>query len=134
MTDDQITKPDSVLDIHEMQLLAVDIRVGDRDRLTDLPAVRDLLYEAARAGGATILGEEFVSFPNGALTGVLVLAQSHLSIHTWPELHLANIDLLSYGTLRADAMIDILTSGLRARAINVTRLVREVPRLIGALP
>ena len=38
----------------------------------------------------TVLADEFYVFPNGAVTGVLLLAQSHLSIHTWPELLLAN--------------------------------------------
>ena len=48
-----------------------------------------------------MLAERFCVFPNDAVTGVLVLAQSHLSIHTWPELSLANVDLLSYGDVRA---------------------------------
>ena len=69
-----------------MRLYTMDAWVSDPAVLTDEPTLRAALYAGARAGGAVVLGEEFCIFPNGAVTGVLVLAQSHLSIHTWPEL------------------------------------------------
>src|SRR3954451_15051493 len=114
-----------------MRLHAADIWVEDGDILTRPDDVRDIMLAAAAAGGATVLGEQFVSFPHGAFTGVLVLAQSHLSIHTWPELRLANVDLLSYGTLGADAIIDTIARGLGAESIQtevVTRGVARAPR------
>ena len=64
-----------------------------------------MLHAAASAGGATVVGEEFYAFPNGAVTGVLLLAQSHLSIHTWPELALANVDLLTCGDIDGDIVL-----------------------------
>jgi S-adenosylmethionine decarboxylase len=115
----------------EMRLHAADIWVEDGSVLTRCDEARDVMFAAAEAGGATVLGEQFVSFPNGAFTGVLVLAQSHLSIHTWPELRLANVDLLSYGTLGADAIIDTIARGLGAESIQtevVTRGVARPPR------
>ena len=63
--------------------------------------LRSGLYAAADAGGVRVIGEAFHVFPNGGVTGVLLLAQSHLSIHTWPELMAANVDLLSYGDVDA---------------------------------
>jgi S-adenosylmethionine decarboxylase len=115
----------------EMRLHAADIWVEDGAILTERDAVRDIMLAAAEAGGATVLGEQFVSFPNGAFTGVLVLAQSHLSIHTWPEMQLANVDLLSYGTLGADAIIDTIAQGLGAASVEtevVRRGVAPAPR------
>jgi S-adenosylmethionine decarboxylase len=115
----------------EMRLHATDIWVEDGAILTERDVVRDVMVAAAGAGGATVLGEQFVSFPNGAFTGVLVLAQSHLSIHTWPELKLANVDLLSYGTLDADAIVDTIARGLGAASVQtevVTRGVARSPR------
>ena len=50
-------------------------------------------------------------FPNGAVTGVLLLAQSHLSIHTWPELALANVDLLTCGDIDGDVVLGRSASG-----------------------
>ena len=89
--------------------------------------MRATLYAGALAGGATVLGEEFCVFPNGAVTGVLVLAQSHLSIHTWPEFSLANVDLLSYGDLSGDV---VLRDRLRRLDVERTSLT-TIPRAIG---
>jgi S-adenosylmethionine decarboxylase len=66
-------------------------------------------------------------FPNGAVTGVLVLAQSHLSLHTWPELSLANVDLLSYGDVRGDAVM----GEIRVHLAVVRAAVTCVPRAVG---
>lgn len=80
-----------------MRLYTLDARVRDSAVLVDRGELRAVLYAAAERSGARVVGETFHVFPNGAITGVLLLAQSHLSIHTWPELLLANIDLLTYG-------------------------------------
>ena len=117
---------DATDDSFEMRLHTADVWVADDAILTRRDAVRDILRAAADEGGATVLAEEFVSFPNGAFTGVLVLAQSHLSIHTWPELSLANVDLLSYGELPGEAMIDSIARSLGAEAVNTSCLKRGV--------
>jgi S-adenosylmethionine decarboxylase len=109
-----------------MRLYTMDAWVSDPAVLTDEPELRDMLYAGARAGGATVLGEEFCVFPNGAVTGVLVLAQSHLSLHTWPELALANVDLLSYGDVRGD---DVLAE-IQARLVVERAVVACVPRAV----
>ena len=104
--------------------------------------LREILLAGAEAGGATVVGEEFHVFPNGAVTGVLVLAQSHLSIHTWPEFALANVDLLSYGHVRADEVLRVDLRGARRRArvrqldcpsrlAERDRIVREVAAAVG---
>ncbi len=110
-----------------MRLHALDAWVRQPSILTDGDTVREILYAGARAGGATVLGEKFCVFPNGAVTGVLVLAQSHLSIHTWPEFGLANVDLLSYGSLRGEDVLDAICKRLDVERISLTC----VPRAIG---
>ena len=59
-----------------------------------------------------MVGEAFHVFPNGAVTGVLLLAQSHLSIHTWPELRLANVDLLTYGDVDGELALAVVRERL----------------------
>jgi len=110
-----------------MRLYTMDAWVSDPAVLTDEPTLRAALYAGARAGGAVVLGEEFCIFPNGAVTGVLVLAQSHLSIHTWPEFSLANVDLLSYGSVRGEDVLDAICERLDVERVSVTC----VPRAIG---
>jgi S-adenosylmethionine decarboxylase len=112
--------------IERMLLHALDAWVGDAAVLTDAERVRAALYAGADAGGATVVGEEFHVFPNGAVTGVLVLAQSHLSIHTWPEFALANVDLLSYGDLRAEEALDVICARLGAIRSRVTCIARAI--------
>ena len=109
-----------------MRLYTMDAWVSDPAVLTDEPLVRDALYAGARAGRAVILGEEFCVFPNGAVTGVLVLAQSHLSIHTWPELALANVDLLSYGEVDGDSVLGVIRKRLGVARASVTCVPRAV--------
>jgi S-adenosylmethionine decarboxylase len=110
-----------------MRLHALDAWVRRPSILTDGDTVREILYAGAEAGGATVLGEKFCVFPNGAVTGVLVLAQSHLSIHTWPEFGLANVDLLSYGSLRGEDVLDAICERLDVERVTLTC----VPRAIG---
>jgi S-adenosylmethionine decarboxylase len=112
--------------VETMRLHALDVWVRDAAVLTDAVKLRTALYAGAEAGGATVLGEEFCVFPNGAVTGVLVLAQSHLSIHTWPEFALANVDLLSYGDLRAQSVLDVISAALDAARSRVTCIPRSI--------
>lgn len=110
-----------------MRLHALDAWVRRPEVLADLSCIRDALYVAARAGGAKVVGDAFHVFPNGAVTGVLLLAQSHLSIHTWPEHALANVDLLSYGDVNGDDVTRALCELLDVERAAVT----AVPRAIG---
>jgi S-adenosylmethionine decarboxylase len=112
--------------VRTMRLYTMDAWVYDPAVLSDEPRLRAALHAGARAGGATVLGEEFCVFPNGAVTGVLVLAQSHLSLHTWPELSLANVDLLTYGDVRGDAVL----GEIRGRLVVERAAVTCVPRAV----
>jgi S-adenosylmethionine decarboxylase len=116
----------TTIDPLDMRLYAMDVWVTDGDVLTDRERISATLYAAAEAGRATVLGEKFCTFPNGAVTGVLILAQSHLSIHTWPELGLANLDLLSYGSLDGDEVMKVVERGLGASRSKLTCIPRNV--------
>ena len=66
--------------------------------LNDPAHIDAALREAAEAAGATILHGHFHHFsPNGGVSGVLVLAESHISIHTWPERDFAAVDIFMCG-------------------------------------
>lgn len=66
--------------------------------LDDYLFLRNALHEAAQACGATVVGEQFNKFEPQGVTGVLVLAESHLSIHTYPEHGFCAIDCYTCGT------------------------------------
>jgi S-adenosylmethionine decarboxylase len=102
-----------------MQLRTMDAWGCDERVLVDAAVLRALLYAAAEAGSATVLGDAFHVFPNGAVTGVLLLGQSHLSIHTWPELRMANVDLLSYGAVDGEGVLALVRERLAPRRAAV---------------
>lgn len=67
-------------------------------RIDDTHHIDATLREAALEAGATILHGHFHHFtPNGGVSGVLVLAESHISIHTWPERNFAALDVFMCG-------------------------------------
>ncbi len=82
--------------------------------LDDPEIIERALREAASAAGATILHGHFHHFsPNGGVSGVLVLAESHISIHTWPERSFAAIDIFMCGACDPYASIPVLKSWFR---------------------
>jgi S-adenosylmethionine decarboxylase len=109
-----------------MRLYTMDAWVHDASALVDHEALRTLLHAAATAGGAHVVGEAFHVFPNGAVTGALLLAQSHLTVHTWPEHRLLNVDLLSCGPVDADAVLALIRDRLGAERTLVSRVARGV--------
>lgn len=69
----------------------------DPDVLTDVDAVRDMMIGAAKAANATVMEVAFHRFEPQGVSGVVVLAESHISIHTWPELGYAAMDFYTCG-------------------------------------
>ena len=66
--------------------------------LIDPEAIGRSLCNAAEAANATVLHSHFHHFgPDGGVSGVLVLAESHISIHTWPERNFAAVDIFMCG-------------------------------------
>jgi S-adenosylmethionine decarboxylase proenzyme len=62
--------------------------------LTDATALREAGVAAARTAGLSVVGEVFHAFPSpGGVTGVVLLAESHLALHTWPELAAVTLDV-----------------------------------------
>ncbi|WP_051255689.1 adenosylmethionine decarboxylase [Conchiformibius kuhniae] len=84
------------------------------DLLRDASALQTVLQTAAQAAGATVLWAHFHTFGGaGGVTGVLLLAESHISIHTWPEHGFAAADVFVCGQLRLHAARRILEQSLR---------------------
>jgi S-adenosylmethionine decarboxylase len=71
----------------------------DTDTLNNLEAVKGALIEAAKRAQATIVDVVFHEFNPFGISGVVVIAESHLSIHTWPEYRYAAVDIFSCGEI-----------------------------------
>jgi S-adenosylmethionine decarboxylase len=112
-------------------LYAVDARLTRSSPVTDIARLTSLTAAAVTAGNGHVLDTSHVIFPNGAITLVLILAESHLSIHTWPEESLIAIDLFSCGAIDGEAVISELTRSLRLTAVSI-RMLRRGPEQDGA--
>ena len=86
------------------------------------------MREAARAGGAHVLSAQFHPFEGGGVTGVLLLAESHITVHTWPEHDYAALDLFMCGAADVEAAADALDEALRPRRSDRRILVRGALR------
>lgn len=87
--------------------------------LDDLEITEQALRDAALAAGATILHVHLHHFtPNGGISGVIVLAESHISIHTWPERQFAAIDLFMCGDCNPYDGLPALREAFRPEVMN----------------
>jgi S-adenosylmethionine decarboxylase len=105
-------------------LYAVDARLTPFSPVADITRLTSLTAAAVEAGNGHVLDTSHVIFPNGAITLVLILAESHLSVHTWPEENLIAIDLFSCGAIDGEAVISGLVRALRLDAVSVRTLRR----------
>ncbi|MBU6499027.1 MAG: adenosylmethionine decarboxylase [Rhodospirillales bacterium] len=88
--------------------------------LADPAHIDAALREAAIIAGATILHSHFHHFsPNGGVSGVVVLAESHISIHTWPERDFAAVDLFMCGECDPHKSIPVLRRAFAPSRVDV---------------
>lgn len=97
--------------------------------LDDRAAVETLMRAAAEAAGATIVTSTFHQFAPQGVSGVVVVEESHLSIHTWPELGYAAVDFYTCGDCEPEAAHRLLQEGLGATDFELIRVERGVGRI-----
>jgi len=77
--------------------LLLELKECNEEVLNDLDFLKDCLNEAAIQCGATVVGESFYHFSPQGVSGVVNIAESHISIHTWPEYGYAAVDIFTCG-------------------------------------
>ncbi|MGI4849719.1 MAG: adenosylmethionine decarboxylase [Janthinobacterium lividum] len=98
--------------------------------LADGRQLERVLKEAALAAGATILSSHFHRFGTGqGVTGVVLLAESHISIHTWPEAGFAAVDLFMCGSAQVHEALALISRALACAHCKSTSVQRgSLPR------
>ena len=88
--------------------------------LCDPDLIDQALRTAAEEAGATILHSHFHHFsPNGGVSGVVVLAESHISIHTWPERDFAAIDIFMCGACDPHLSLPVLKAAFTPSRVDL---------------
>ncbi len=94
-------------------------------RLDELQWVEQTLREAIELCGATLLHIHLHHFtPNGGISGVAVLAESHISVHTWPERGYAAFDVFMCGDAQPERSIEVFKRAFAPQQVNIHEHLR----------
>ncbi|MDJ0516881.1 MAG: adenosylmethionine decarboxylase [Trichodesmium sp. MO_231.B1] len=104
--------------------LVVDAWHSPAELLNDPERIRRSLMDAISAGGATLIDLCVHQFSPHGVTATATLAESHIAIHTWPELGYFAADLFFCGHGNPHKAIEILETALQAKQIKLTEIKR----------
>ena len=93
-------------------------------RLDDIEYIEATLRRCVAAARATLLHIHLHHFQPSGVSGVAVLAESHISIHTWPEAGYAALDVFMCGSANPDACIPVLREAFAAKDVRVDEILR----------
>jgi len=107
--------------------LLLELKDCDKEVLNDIGFLKGALLAAATECGATVLGESFHQFKPQGISGVMVIAESHLFIHTWPEYGYAAADIFTCGnSVQPVKAAQILIRKLGAKNHSIIEIQRGI--------
>jgi len=107
--------------------LLLELKDCDAGLLNDMDYLREALTEVAILIGATVIKDSFYQFSPQGISGVVIIAESHISIHTWPEYSFAAVDVFTCGEVIEPAKaVKPLALKLKARSTSYIELKRGV--------
>jgi len=112
------------LGIHNL----IEIYGCDHDRIDTVDKVRDFMIMAAKESGATVVGDMFHQFNPYGISGAVIIAESHLTIHSWPEYGYAAVDVFTCGdTIDHEKLQRSLVDFFQAESYSVNSVSRGIP-------
>ena len=95
--------------------------------LDNLKLIEAALGKCVKVSGATLLDIHLHHFtPNHGVTGVAILAESHISIHTWPEKEYAAVDIFMCGRTQPEKCIEILSKAFETDDVTIHEQLRGI--------
>lgn len=99
------------------------------ERLQSILELRPWCLQQITAAGLTVVGEAFHQFNAAGVTGAVLLAESHFTVHTWPEHAMVTLDLFvcnhtTNNSACADVLWELLVSGFSPTQVDQQRLLR----------
>jgi S-adenosylmethionine decarboxylase len=104
--------------------LLYDLWLDDVSLLERVERWTEILLGVAERSRATVIGQQFHQFEPYGVTGFVLLAESHVSVHTWLEEGLVTIDVFACGEIDADAIVSWLREQLHPRHDRITLVTR----------
>jgi S-adenosylmethionine decarboxylase proenzyme len=100
----------------------------NRHKIDDLNYLETIMSQAAQVAGATVLRTAFQDFNPQGVSGVVIIAESHLTVHTWPEHGYAAVDIFTCGsTVDPWKAVGFLKQELEAADAQVKNFQRGFP-------
>jgi S-adenosylmethionine decarboxylase len=94
-------------------------------RFDDIGWVRETLLRAADEAGASVVADNFHRFSPWGISGVVVIAESHIAVHTWPERRYAALDLFTCcSAMKTEAAVKFLIGAFQSADPQCTTVVR----------
>ncbi len=107
--------------------LLLELKDCDKEVLNDLSFLKSTMITAAEKAGAKVLGESFHRFNPHGVSGAVIIAESHLFIHTWPEFGYAAVDIFTCGdSVQPDSAAETLIRKLGAKSHSVLKIQRGI--------
>jgi S-adenosylmethionine decarboxylase len=103
------------------------IEVWNGRHFASLPEIRKMLEEAVTACKVTLLKIDLHKFsPSGGISGVAVIQESHISIHTWPEYNYAAVDIFVCGNVNPYKAVGVVKKCFQPEKVQVVEFKRGV--------
>ena len=107
--------------------LLLELKGCNKEVLNDIGFLRKALLAAAGEAGAIVLGESFHQFNPQGVSGVVIIAESHLCIHTWPEYGYAAADIFTCGnSVQPEKAAEILVGKLGSKNHSIIEVQRGI--------
>ena len=107
--------------------LLLELNGCDHKLLNDISFIKETMLAAAKESGATILGESFHQFSPQGVSGVIIIAESHLTVHTWPEHGYAGADIFTCGTrVKPEKAAEVIIAKLKPRTHSIIQMERWI--------
>lgn len=127
-----ITNLDTIIPVGNHLIL--EISEANSKLLKDLNYVKKIIIAAAKRGGATVIDSIFHSSDSQGIIGIVVVAESHIAIHTFPEKNQAAVDIFFCGNnMNTDLASKIIKTGLKAKKSQKTLIVRGPKKDISSI-
>ena len=107
--------------------LLLELNGCDHKLLNDISFIKETMLAAAKESGATILGESFHQFSPQGVSGVIIIAESHLTVHTWPEHGYAGADIFTCGTrVKPEKAAKVIIAKLKPSTHSIVLMERGI--------
>ena len=116
---------------HQNKHLLLELYRCDREKLNDESFLRCILSRAAKVANATVLNLISNKFEPQGVTAIALLAESHISIHTWPESNYSAVDIFTCGkNMRPEQASQYLIESLMAKEHSLRVIERNPPSAV----